>query len=87
MMIKQAASSLWPAVDLNKSGADTIPVPDVAGLDVPAATKQITDAGLKPQQRQQTSDTVPAAVPSLTHKEPSSSLMKATLPLPSAVNP
>jgi len=48
------------ALALTSGGSDTIPVPDVAGLDVPAATKQITDAGLKPQQRQQTSDTVAA---------------------------
>ena len=55
-----AALAVALALALTSGGADTIPVPDVAGLDVPAATKQITDAGLKPQQRQQTSDTVAA---------------------------
>ena len=57
-----AALAVALALALTSGGGDTIPVPDVAGLDVPAATKQITDAGLKPQQRQQTSDTVAAGV-------------------------
>jgi len=57
-----AALAVALALALTSGGADTIPVPDVAGYDVPAATRAITDVGLKPAQRQEPSDTVLAGV-------------------------
>ena len=57
-----AALAVALALALTSGGGNTIPVPDVAGYDVPAATRAITDVGLKPAQRQEPSDTVLAGV-------------------------
>ena len=57
-----AALAVALALALTSGGGDTIPVPDIAGYDVPAATRAINDAGLKPAQRQEPSDTVLAGV-------------------------
>ncbi len=57
-----AALAVALALALTSGGGNTIPIPDVAGLDVPAATKQIADVGLTSTQRQQASDTVAAGV-------------------------
>ncbi len=50
------------ALALSGCGVNTIPIPDVAGLDVPVATKQIADVGLTSTQREEASDTVAAGV-------------------------
>ena len=57
-----AALAVALALALTSGGGDTIPVPDIAGYDVPAATRAINDVGLKPAQRQEPSDTVLAGV-------------------------
>jgi len=57
-----AALAVALALALTSGGGDTIPVPDIAGYDVPAATRAISDVGLKPAQRQEPSDTVLAGV-------------------------
>jgi serine/threonine-protein kinase len=57
-----AAIAVALALGLTRGGSDLIAVPDVAGFDAPAATRSITDAGLKTTQRTQASDTVAVGV-------------------------
>lgn len=57
-----AALAVALALALTRGGSDLIAIPDVAGFDAPAASRAITDAGLKPTQRTQASDTVQIGV-------------------------
>lgn len=57
-----AALAVALALALTRGGSGMITVPDVAGFDVPAATRSLTDVGLKPTQRTQASDTVQVGI-------------------------
>lgn len=57
-----AALAVALALSLTRGGSDTVAVPEVAGFDVPGATRTLQDAGLKPTQITQASETVQAGI-------------------------
>lgn len=57
-----AALAVALALSLTRGGSDTIAVPEVAGFDVPGATRTLQDAGLKPTQITQASETVATGI-------------------------
>ncbi len=71
-----AAIAVALALSLTRGGSDMIAVPDVAGFDAPAALKTLSDAGLKPTQRTQASDTVQIGVVIGTQPEAGTELAK-----------
>ena len=71
-----AAIAVALALALTRGGGDMVAVPDVAGFDATAASKAITDVGLKPTQRTQASDTVQLGVVIGTQPEAGSQVAK-----------
>jgi len=73
-----AALAVALALSLTRGGSDTITVPEVAGFDMPGATRTLRDAGLNPTQRTQASTTVQAGIVIGTRPEAGAEVAKAS---------